>query len=142
LKIGRVRQAKAPTKTRGVSQVAVLPMSMRKSGKLLLITSRNSKSWTLPKGNVEPNATPVQAAKTEAFEEAGVVGRIVSTPIGVFTHKKTRGGKFRVAVYQMYVQKEFRHWPEMQERQRRWVSISDALEMITNMGLKKLMRKL
>ena len=142
MKARGVRQAKASRKASGASQAAVLAVSTKKLGKILLITSRNSKSWTLPKGNVAPNTSATQGAKIEALEEAGVVGRINSKPIGVFTHEKTTGGRFRVIVYKMYVQKQLRYWPEMHERRRQWVSISDALKMVTNMSLKALVRKL
>ncbi len=42
----------------------------------LLVQTRGSGRWTFPKGSTEPGLTHAQAAAMEAFEEAGVHGRI------------------------------------------------------------------
>jgi 8-oxo-dGTP pyrophosphatase MutT (NUDIX family) len=122
------------------TRVAVLAVSSKKPGKLLLITSRNSKSWSLPKGRLEISLSPVEAARREAFEEAGVVGRMSMRSQGSFSHRNSRGGKFRVRVFKMHVQRELSNWPEKGERRRRWVSIEAALKMIANPSLRRLVR--
>ena len=59
---------------------------------VLLMTSRDTGRWIIPKGNIKPGTTPSKAAAQEAFEEAGVKGTIVSsTPLGVYTYAKKLG---------------------------------------------------
>lgn len=122
------------------TQVAVLAVSTSRPDKILLITSRNSKSWSLAKGKVERSASPIEAARQEAFEEAGVLGRMQSASIGYYTHHKTSGGAYRVKVFKMHVQRELTKWPERKERQRRWVSVEAALGLISNPSLRRLIR--
>ena len=55
---------------------------------ILLITSRRTKRWILPKGWPEDGLTPAQAAANEAREEAGVTGKIKQRPIGVYSYEK------------------------------------------------------
>lgn len=82
----------------------------------------------------------MEAARKEAFEEAGVLGRMQSASIGYYTHHKSTGGTYRVKVYKMYVQRELAKWPESNERQRRWASIEAALGLIFNPSLRRLVR--
>lgn len=121
-------------------QVAVLAVSTKKPGKILLITSRNSKSWSLAKGKVDRSMSPLEAARREAFEEAGVIGRMRAASIGYYTHHKSGGGTFRVKVFKMHVQRELSKWPEKKERRRRWVSVEATLKMISNPSLSRLIR--
>jgi len=122
------------------SQVAVLAISTRKPGKLLLVTSRHSKSWSLAKGRVEPSLGAVESARREAHEEAGVIGRLSHASIGSYTHHKSSGGTFRVRVFKMHVRKTLSNWPEKDERKRRWVSIETALKIVANPSLRRLIR--
>lgn len=107
---------------------------------MLLITSRTSRSWSLAKGNVDRSSSATEAARQEAFEEAGVLGYMQSTSIGYYTHHKSTGGAYRVEVFKMHVQRELAKWPESNERERRWVSIETALELISNPSLRRLLR--
>ncbi|HWU55015.1 MAG TPA: NUDIX hydrolase, partial [Rhizomicrobium sp.] len=62
---------------------------------ILLVTSLSSKRWILPKGWLEPELTPAENAAREAFEEAGVTGRIDPRPVGSYYYlkdKKDGGG--------------------------------------------------
>jgi 8-oxo-dGTP pyrophosphatase MutT (NUDIX family) len=47
-----------------------------KNIEFLLVQTRGSGRWTFPKGSAEPGLTHAQAAALEAFEEAGVHGRM------------------------------------------------------------------
>ena len=73
------------------------------------------------------------AAATEAYEEAGVEGKISSRAFGQFGYDKISDkGKARrltVTVYALQVQKELADWPERAERQRRWVNADKAAEL-------------
>jgi 8-oxo-dGTP pyrophosphatase MutT (NUDIX family) len=119
-------------------QVAVLVVSSRRAGQILLVTSRNSKSWSLAKGNIDRALGPVETARKEAFEEAGVRGRMLTKPIGTYAHYNSAGGKFRVKVFKMHVREQLSTWPERKERRRRWVSVRQALKLITNPSLRRL----
>lgn len=122
------------------TQVAVLAVSTSKPGKILLITSRNSKSWSLAKGNADPSMSLIEAARREAFEEAGVIGRMRTASIGYYTHHKSGGGTFRVKVFKMHVQRELAKWPEQKERRRRWVSVEATLQLLSNPSLSRLIQ--
>jgi 8-oxo-dGTP pyrophosphatase MutT (NUDIX family) len=119
-------------------QVAVLAVSTKRAGQILLVTSRHSKSWSLAKGNIDHALGPVETARREAFEEAGVRGRMATTPVGYYVHRKSAGGKFRVRVFKMHVRKQLSTWPERQERKRRWISVKLALKLIANPSLRRL----
>jgi 8-oxo-dGTP pyrophosphatase MutT (NUDIX family) len=121
-------------------QVAVLAISTKRPGKILLVTSRHSKSWSLAKGRIDVSLGAVESARREAFEEAGILGRMPAASIGSYMHRKSSGGTFQVRVFKMYVQKELFDWPEKQERTRRWVSVATALTLISNPSLYRLIK--
>jgi uncharacterized protein len=101
---------------------------------ILLVTSRDTGRWVLPKGNVEPGETATAAAAREAAEEAGVAGRIGNSSIGSFRYSK-RGGdgsvaQLTVAVYPLAVVTEAADWPERKERERRWFTRAEAAAVV------------
>src|SRR5271154_2305308 len=61
---------------RGCEQVAAVCYRVRASGIEFLLVRTNSGHWTFPKGKAEPGLTHAQAAALEAYEEAGVHGRM------------------------------------------------------------------
>ena len=64
-------------KMRECEQVAAVCYRLRRGTiEFLLVQTRGSKRWTFPKGSAEPGLSHAQAAAIEAFEEAGVHGRI------------------------------------------------------------------
>jgi 8-oxo-dGTP pyrophosphatase MutT (NUDIX family) len=122
-------------------QVAALPFRSRR-GRIgvLLVTSRETKRWVIPKGWPMDGRTDYNAAKIEAFEEAGAEGRIGTTAIGEFEYSKRlkNGGckTCRVAVYPLNVANLARKWPEQNERERRWFSAEDAAQMVNEEQLR------
>ena len=86
---------------------------------VLLITSLNSKRWILPKGWPEPELGPAENAAREAFEEAGVTGKISPEPIGSYHYLKERkdGGGIpcSVEVFALAVTKQLDDWPEKEQ---------------------------
>jgi 8-oxo-dGTP pyrophosphatase MutT (NUDIX family) len=76
-------------KLRGCDQVAAVCYRNRGSGIEFLLVRTNSGHWTFPKGSTEPGLTHAQAAALEAFEEAGVHGRMEEAS---FTHYVRRKG--------------------------------------------------
>lgn len=103
-------------------QSAVVPY--RKNGRgleILLITSRTKKRWIIPKGVKEPHLTPQQSAAKEAFEEAGIVGKVSHIAIG--TYQKQKWCKTcTVKVFCMKVRKVHDEWDEPWRR-RKWVPL-------------------
>ena len=100
-----------------------------------IVTSRRSKRWIVPKGWPIHGETPMDAAATEAFEEAGVRGKIYPRPIGVFSYYKVRSQDelpCMAVVYPLKVKKILKRWPEDRERERKWVSRKKAAQMVDN----------
>lgn len=98
-----------------------------------IVTSRRSKRWIVPKGWPMHGETPMDAAATEAFEEAGVRGKIYPRPIGVFSYYKIRSQDelpCMAVVYPLKVKKILKRWPEDRERERKWVSRKKAAQMV------------
>jgi 8-oxo-dGTP pyrophosphatase MutT (NUDIX family) len=111
---------------------------------VLLITSRHSGRWLIPKGGIEKNHTPAEAAAREAYEEAGVQGILSATPFGSFTYsKRQRGGAVpaSVEVYTMRVTKELKNWPERAERRLKWLPIADAIRLVDAPGIALLLQR-
>jgi 8-oxo-dGTP pyrophosphatase MutT (NUDIX family) len=114
---------------------------------VLLLTSRETGRWIIPKGNIDAGCTPARAAKREAFEEAGVKGAIESSiPLGFYTYFKRCGsGETRGAVVEVYllrVKELLRKWPEKGERKLAWASTADAVARIEEPGVVPLLRRL
>ncbi len=98
-----------------------------------IVTSRRSKRWIVPKGWPMHGETPMDAAATEAFEEAGVRGKIYPRPIGVFSYYKVMSQDelpCMAVVYPLKVKKILKRWPEDRERERKWVSRKKAAQMV------------
>jgi ADP-ribose pyrophosphatase YjhB (NUDIX family) len=101
-----------------------------KNGELLilLVSKKRSKKWGIPKGKVNASLSFGETAAKEAFEEAGVIGRVSLNSIGMFRAKKgTPTPKtIEVWVYLLEVDEMLPNWPEKEKRQTRWVSCKVA----------------
>ncbi len=97
---------------------------------VLLITSRDTGRWVIPKGWPMPGLAPEAAAAQEAWEEAGVDGQINPRCIGRFGYQKclsvTATVPCAVAVYGLRVANLAKTFPEVKERERRWFSLQEA----------------
>ncbi len=102
--------------------------------RVLLITSRRSGDWIVPKGLVEPGMTEHDSAAKEAAEEAGVTGRVGTEPVGSFTYEKW-GGVCAVSIFDMEIAQERSDWPEKAERTRKWFDVDDAAASVKYAGL-------
>lgn len=116
-------------------QCAALPLS-RDGGELrvMLVTSRETRRWVLPKGWVEKRHSPSAQAAREAYEEAGIRGRIAPVAFGHYTYRKRlpNGSSVpcEVAVYPLEVEQLLDRWPEAAERERRWFTPEEAAEAV------------
>jgi 8-oxo-dGTP pyrophosphatase MutT (NUDIX family) len=105
---------------------------------ICLVTSRRTKRWIVPKGWPMDGETPMDAAATEAFEEAGVRGKVHARPAGVFSYYKVRLENelpCLAVVYPMRVKKVLKDWPERKERTRKWVSRKKAAALVSDVEL-------
>ena len=107
-------------------QIAALPYTTDADGamQILLITSRDTGRWVIPKGNRIKGLAGHRAAEVEAFEEAGIHGIACPAPIGRYSYdKRKRSGKSReanVEVFPLAVTGHLTQWPEKGQRELRW----------------------
>ena len=108
-----------------VSKLGVIPY--RESGDgcfdILIVTTLRGK-WALPKGNLIKRLGPTRTAQLEAYEEAGISGKIIDQPFSFQRQKK------EFTYYPFKVCKVFKDWPESSLRTRRWISLEDAEDYI------------
>jgi predicted NUDIX family NTP pyrophosphohydrolase len=114
---------------------------------VLLMTSRDTGRWIIPKGNINGRSTPSKAAEKEAYEEAGVRGTITSSiPLGIYTYfKKLELGETRpatVEVYLLRIKERLKKWPEKGERKLSWVTTKEAVGLVEEPGVVPLLRRL
>lgn len=107
---------------------------------ILLITSRSTKRWIIPKGWPMPGKTLAQAALREAYEEAGVRGAVTAMPIGRYNYEKTdvplNVGQFSVDVFSVLYSHQEKKWPERGQRVFEWVNREEAALRVDEPGLK------
>ncbi|MGV9007618.1 MAG: NUDIX hydrolase [Brevundimonas sp.] len=124
-------------------QFAALPWRVGAQGlEILLITSRETRRWVIPKGWPMKDRAAHQAAAQEAFEEAGVQGDITDVPLGMFRYlKRLKGDKTQlcaVDVFPLQVTEILDLWPERDERERDWVTPDTAAQRVDEPELKAL----
>jgi hypothetical protein len=111
---------------------------------ILLITSRETRRWVVPRGNPIPGKSPAQSAAQEAFEEAGIVGAVEPEPIGRYSYEKRRRSGIAVpAVVHLFVMslvEERDDWPEKDQRERRWFPAREAAALVHEDELARLIR--
>src|SRR5262245_6066673 len=108
-----------------VDQVGALCVRRREDGacQVLLVTSKDSGRWIIPKGWRAKRLEDCEAAAREADEEAGVSGKLKTKPIGTYRYPKVHDSgsrSLRVSVFLLQVKKERAHWPERRQRKRAW----------------------
>lgn len=128
-------------------QIGALPLRREADGTqlVLLITSRDTRRWIIPKGWPWPGEEDWIAATEEAREEAGIVGHVQHDAIGSFTYEKRhpQGPMLvRVTVYLIEVTGMLEDWPESNERERAWFTLADAARVVMEPELKALLNDL
>ena len=109
--------------------------------RVLLITSRGTGRWIVPKGWPMPGATPVEAVMQEVWEEAGVEGRPRSNCIGIYSYTKRdadRKWPCMVAVFAVKVKALRTDYPESKQRRRKWFSRKKAAKLLAEPELKRM----
>ena len=122
-----------PSGSDALLQSGVLAFRRKGDGEplVLLISKKRSKKWGIPKGRVEPHLSLHENAAKEAFEEAGVIGHLSPSSVGVFRAEKAstdpaRKQMIEVWVYLLEVTETLADWPEKKKRATRWVSCEVA----------------
>lgn len=117
-----------------MKQAAALPFIVEDGTlRVLLITTRRSGRWTLPKGGIGRGMTAWDSAAREAYEEAGVFGDIARRPLGSFRRIKRKGGQkivARIDVYPLLVRGQVEDWPEKGIRRVLFVPPETAATMV------------
>ena len=129
-------------------QIAALPLRILKNGnvEVLMVTSRDTGRWVMPKGWEMDGKKPWRAAEIEALEEAGAVGYVSHEAIGSYRYPKIlddgRIMPCSVRVYPMIVEKLKRRWKEKGQRKRHWFSPKDAAKRVAEEDLAALLMTL
>jgi 8-oxo-dGTP pyrophosphatase MutT (NUDIX family) len=126
-----------------LKQVGALPLRKTANGTLeiLLVSSRDTGRWIIPKGWTSKRMADSAAAAREAKEEAGVVGNISPASYGSYRYRKVGRTSIRmieVAVYLLRVKKEKKHWQEQGQRRREWFDVEAASKKVREPRLKLL----
>ncbi len=139
--VERVRRlfGKAPRRL----QVAALPWRTTEVGvEVMLITSRDTGRWVLPKGWPESSEAFYEAAAREAGEEAGLSGAVARREAGRYYYAKLLSSGEEVAcevlVFPLEVDRVADKWKEKRQRKRKWVSPSEAARMLNEPDLCRL----
>ena len=119
----------------------------RQNGRVqvLLVTSKRSGRWIVPKGWPMDGETPAEAALQEAWEEAGAKGKVRPVCLGIFSYVKglTKGESLPcvVALFPVKVSSLASNWPERSERKRKWFSLKKAAAIVQEPELANLLKK-
>ena len=129
-------------------QYAALPFRRHSNSRteIMLVTSRGTGRWIIPKGWPMKRKAPHAAAALEALEEAGVVGQIGKRPLGSFPHEKLlKEGELvicDVKVFALEVTRQRKTWPEKGKRSVKWFSRAEAARTVREPVLRDIIRKL
>ena len=109
-------------------------IAVRRTGddvEMCLIRRKESRGWGIPKGMVERGDTLEETALNEAWEEAGLTGRLIGAAIGTYEYEKW-DMDLVVAIYVMEVVEQHADWDEAHFRDRTWTSLGEAAEMLAD----------
>ena len=139
-----VRRAK---KGERIRQVAAIPFRLTadESFEVMLVTSRTTRRFIVPKGWPMKGKNGRKAATIEAMEEAGVLGKTLKQPAGTYSYWKRLANRFvhvDVIVYLLEVTEELANWQEAKRRQRAWLTPADAAMLIDEPDLSTLVKTL
>jgi phosphohistidine phosphatase len=124
-----------------MQQAAAIPVRRyRGQLQICLIRRKASKSWGIPKGVVDPGVTRRETALNEAWEEAGLSGRLLEKSVGRYEYEKG-GTTLTVAVYLMQVVAQEATWEEDSFRERRWTPFDDGTQMLKRHPVRRLLAR-
>jgi 8-oxo-dGTP pyrophosphatase MutT (NUDIX family) len=134
-----------PAKTVGI-QYAALPYRIEgRQVRILLITSRETKRWVIPKGWPMNGLKPQDAAATEAAEEAGIFGRAEMKPLGSYHYlkrlKNDQSIAVQVIVFPFLVDRQAESFKEQHQRALKWFRYQRAAGLVAEPSLRRLIRE-
>ncbi|MFM6012572.1 MAG: NUDIX hydrolase [Dolichospermum sp.] len=106
---------------------------------ILLITTRKRQGWVIPKGGLCKGMSPHESAAKEAWEEAGVLGRVTTEKFGNYKYRKG-GNIYRVNLFLLPVEEVLEDWPEATARERKWLEVNQAAELVKENSLKRIIQ--
>jgi len=114
---------------------------------VLLVTSRETGRWIIPKGWPIKGFKPAETAAREAYEEAGVRGRVSGRSLGHYAYEKwlsNRSASFHcdVQVFSLLVKTQLKRWPECRQRKVRWFTAPKAAVIVDDDDLRHLILQL
>jgi 8-oxo-dGTP pyrophosphatase MutT (NUDIX family) len=127
------------------AQYAALPWRRGADGavEVLVITSRETRRWVIPKGWPIRGMKSPQSAAREAYEEAGVVGEVGKKAVGFYHYdKRLRSGRIQrvgVDVFPLLVTEERETWPEKGQRDKMWTAPGEAAGLVDEPELKAIL---
>ena len=123
-------------------KIGVIPFDLDEDRiAIMFVTSQRRGRWILPKGNLLSGETHKKGCKREAFEEAGLKGKIITDlPITTVIGKSDGDHITSTAVtyYPMLVTEQFDDWPERKKRERHWALLKDAHRVTDREDFRKL----
>lgn len=118
----------------------------RSKVEVLLITSRDTGRWVIPKGWPIVGQPSADSAAQEAWEEAGVTGDVGADALGLFHYEKVINAKFalscQVEVFGLRVEKLHGRFPERKERRRKWFACDKAARKVNEPELRDLLQNI
>ena len=127
-------------------QFGALPWRIGNRGtrEVMLLTSRETHRWVIPKGWPMKGRKPSKVASQEAYEEAGLIAHIMNKrPIGSFHYEKRLAHKAilcEVRVFLFRVERQLDDWPEESARETRWFDAEEAAELVEEGGLAEIIK--
>jgi len=128
-----------------LQSAALCYRTTKKGPEYLLITSRRSGRWIIPKGWPQKRRTLAGTAEREAWEEAGARGEIANEAIGSYKYDKSLGAglivRCEAKVYPLEVSEVEKSWPEKRQRKRKWLNASEASQRVSDPALSRLIEE-
>ena len=113
--------------------------------KVLLVTSRDTGRWVIPKGWLIDGLTAQGSAAREAWEEAGVEGMVAEEPAGLYSYDKVVPAALAipciVSVFPLQVTRLRTRYPEGRQRQRKWFTPAKAARKVAEPGLRLILEQ-
>lgn len=128
---------------RRIQYAALCYRAQRGKVQVLMITSRDTGRWVIPKGWPMAGISPAECAAQEAWEEAGVKGQAAPHSEGRFYYDKVLGPRTAVPctveVYPLRVERLAGEFPEKGQRRRKWFSLQKAAQKVAEPELAQIL---